>query len=110
MKKTLSLLLVLAMVLSSFTAFAGADTVATEVKTHTPFMQGVGGNKFAADKDITRQEVAVMIARALKLEGGRLDFNDEDEIDTWARDGVTALQEAKIVKGYTKGNLILQMK
>lgn len=104
MKKTLSLLLVLAMVLSSFTAFAGADTVATEVKTHTPFMQGVGGNNFAADKDITRQEVAVTIARALELEGGKLDFNDADKIANWAAEGVAALQEAKIVKGDNKGN------
>ncbi len=58
-------------------------------------------NMFNPDDKITRQDMAVIVARALKLTGGSSEpFADEEKISEYARDGVKALKEAGIITGF----------
>ena len=68
---------------------------------------GVGGNRFAPDANISRQEMAVMINNYLINKGaapaaGADSFADEGQIASWAKDAVNALAQAGFVSG--KGN------
>lgn len=64
---------------------------------------GVGNGKFAPKNSITRQEAAVMIYRAFRLQVKNKNaadkFSDAGLIATWAKDAVSALTE----KGYVTG-------
>ena len=64
-------------------------------------MVGDGG-RVRPNDPITRQEAAVMIAQALRLEdGGSLDgFTDQDQVATWAAKSVAALAG----RGYVSGS------
>ena len=56
--------------------------------------------KFNPNNNITRQDMAVIIARALKLEAkGDLQFIDSADISAYAQNGVAALAENKIMQG-----------
>lgn len=57
------------------------------------------------DRQITRQEAAVMVARAFDVEGSSAtDFTDRGEIAQWARDAVQALTAAGALKGFPDGS------
>ncbi len=69
---------------------------------------GVGNNLFAPDKDITRQEMFVLLYRLLKALDALPNavgnnyiatFIDADQIDTWALDAMTLFADALIIKG-----------
>jgi hypothetical protein len=69
---------------------------------------GIGNNRFAPERAITRQEMAVMLYNALKAlnllpaseAGKRLsDFTDSDEIVSWANEAFTVLVGNGILKG-----------
>jgi len=69
---------------------------------------GIGNNRFAPERAVTRQEMAVMLYNALKVlnllpaseAGKRLsDFSDSDEIITWAQEAFTVLVGNGIIKG-----------
>lgn len=63
-------------------------------------VQGVTTTTFAPDATITRQEMAVMLARALGLTGTtQLTFSDTDQIAPWALPSV----EAAVAAGYLHG-------
>ncbi len=70
-------------------------------------VEGKGANKFAPDSNITRQEICVMLQRALKAvdpEGnysaaGSGRFPDEADIAAWATDAVHYMNEEDIMKG-----------
>lgn len=72
---------------------------------------GVGDDKvklFAPDAPISRQEVVTMLYRyykdykkvTLPDKGASADFTDDAQIDTWAKDAVTAMVKAGILEGY----------
>lgn len=65
-------------------------------------IEGASSSLFQPDRPVTRQEMAVMIARALHLEGGSPSepFADQHEIDQEAVPYVNAVQERHIMEGY----------
>ncbi|NLG52990.1 MAG: S-layer homology domain-containing protein, partial [Clostridiales bacterium] len=69
---------------------------------------GVGGNMFAPEKEITRQEMLTLLYNALKAiyrlprgsSGKSLsDFSDADDIAPWAKEAMEQLVETGIVSG-----------
>jgi hypothetical protein len=73
-------------------------------------VQGVGDGLFAPAREITRQEMAVMLNNYVKFKGLELSsdvnvtFADDAEIASWAKDGVYALAGAGILNGVGGGN------
>lgn len=70
-------------------------------------VSGVGEGKFNPNGNITRQDMAVMICRALESKGVVLDateviFNDSDNIAEYATEAVHKLYNAELMTG--KGN------
>lgn len=70
-------------------------------------VKGVGDGLFAPDNNITRQEMCVMIYRALQaagevtvlLPGGTFPFTDQGSIASWAIDAVKFCNQNEIMKG-----------
>ncbi len=65
---------------------------------------GVGDNKFEPERSVTRQEIAVIVARYLEYKGLELKldamgYTDEASIDTWAKDAVNKVGNAGIITG-----------
>lgn len=79
--------------------FTGAAYAAGIVK-------GYSESIFGPDDLITREQMAVMIARAVKLEDEveEVTFTDGDQISHWARGAVTAVTQAGIMRGYPDGS------
>lgn len=85
--------------------FAGA--VGTAVKTG--LVEGFEDNTFKPNSNITREQMAVMITRAMKIAGKTeiadlklLDkFTDGSTIQAWAKDAVSQAAKAGIVNGVT---------
>jgi hypothetical protein len=69
---------------------------------------GVDEKNFGAGSSITRQDMAVMISRALKdynIEGGHsIDFNDENTIADYAVESVKRLSGFGVISGDNLGN------
>lgn len=72
-------------------------------------VNGVGNNMFAPEKEITRQEMFVMLYNALKvidevptyLNNTQLsNFNDADKIASWANEALSSLVKTGTVGGY----------
>lgn len=57
------------------------------------------GDRFRPNDKITREELAVVIARALKLSGKIDGFADMDTVSVWAKDAVQAVSHAGIMQG-----------
>ncbi len=75
------------------------------------FVSGTGGGLFSPDSNITRQDMAVMIARyadSLSAEipsmEAPIQFGDRASIASYAVDAVQKLQEAGIISGDVNGN------
>ncbi len=66
------------------------------------FIQGISQDRFAPDQPISRQEMAVMIARALKLTGENEDshIKDLEDVFHWAKPSVITLYRKNIMVGY----------
>jgi hypothetical protein len=72
---------------------------------------GISANRFAPNQPITREQLAVMVARALTLRGKTITgdeaqltvFKDQKQISTWARKGVAQAIAGKIVGGRPDG-------
>jgi len=69
---------------------------------------GVGGNMFAPDKEITRQEMFTMLYKALKMidrlpegKSGKLlsDFADSEIIESWAEEAISMMVESGNITG-----------
>ena len=69
------------------------------------FVNGYPDGTFKPDHAVTRAEFAVMLARALKLEGEGvpLDFQDHETIGAWAEQAIAQAVGAGIVSGYADG-------
>ncbi len=63
-------------------------------------ISGVGGGRFAPDESISRQDACVIINRIMNNKGtGILSFLDNEEISDYAKEAISALFEAGIIKG-----------
>jgi len=68
---------------------------------------GVGNGKFAPDNYVTRQEIATMLLRVVKVAVPTLDvsvanppsFADDYDIADWAREGINYFASKEIIKG-----------
>jgi hypothetical protein len=68
-------------------------------------VQGLTPTTFGPDQTITREQMAVLLARALKLTGSaRLTFSDTAQIDAWAQAGVQAAVAAGYLNGFPDGS------
>lgn len=64
-------------------------------------VNGYNENSFGPNNNITREEMAKIIAKVLKLsEKEALKFSDKDKIAKWAVDSVEETVKAGIIKGY----------
>lgn len=63
---------------------------------------GYGDNLFGPDDFITREQMAVIIAKAMKLnvEFSEMPFKDIDQISDWALNYVASATREKIINGY----------
>jgi hypothetical protein len=102
---------------NSYATAAFSDTTAGSY--YTPYAawasengiaSGVGDDLFAPSREITRQEMAVMLcnyADCAKIELGnetQVTFADDAVIASWAKDGVYALAFAGVLGGVGEGN------
>lgn len=70
-------------------------------------VMGVGEGKFDPESAITRQEIATMLLRAVKVIAPEADysvaqpktFGDSDKVDEWAKEGVDYFASKDIIKG-----------
>lgn len=89
-----------------------------ETAAKAGIVRGAAGGRFMPDSAITRQDAAIMIARAADLKltseasldkvitGLRKSFTDADNIDIYARTAVEAVTKAGLIQG--KENVLLQ--
>ncbi|MEF3305147.1 S-layer homology domain-containing protein [Paenibacillus sp. GYB003] len=89
-----------------------------ETAAKAGIVRGAAGGRFMPDNDITRQDAAIMIARAADLKlssdsnmdkvlaGLQKSFTDADSIDIYARTAVEAVTKAGLIEG--KENVLLQ--
>lgn len=82
----------------------------TEWAREKGIVSGVGGNSFAPDRIITRQDMAVMLARyaaAMGLEAPAMNAGatlaDAGKISDYAKDAAAAMQKAGIIGGKPGG-------
>lgn len=76
------------------------DSIAT-ASAHG-IISGYDQNSFGPDNRMTREQAAVIIARAAKLKAGGqvLSFNDAKQVSPWALSGVTAVVGNSYMSGY----------
>lgn len=76
------------------------------MKLHEMNIVSGDGKNFNPNDQITRQEMCVMLSRALKLEpmDNDLEYADASEIDEWATRHVIAITEADIMVGHDETN------
>ncbi|GIO34270.1 MULTISPECIES: S8 family serine peptidase [Paenibacillus] len=94
---------------SGFSDVLTSDWYASDVAAayQAGLIQGIGNNKFAPGANVTRQEMAVILDRALKLTGveakaSNPSFNaygDDAKVAPYAKDAVKSLTAAGIVSG-----------
>lgn len=80
---------------------------------HAKLVNGVDEQNFGLGSNITRQDIAAMVYRAVKQMGlnlgttvGKVTFQDNAEIADYAKEAVEALQTAGIISGYEDGNFV----
>ena len=73
-------------------------------------VNGVSEDKFGSQMTVSRQDMAVMLHRALKMSGynfelqSEVKFNDEGEISDYATESVKSLAAAKLINGFPDGS------
>lgn len=86
-----------------------SDTSNTEIlkAANLGLVTGVGDNKYAPNQLVTREQMATILLRALKVIESDTDFTpdfsqkfaDDAKVESWARDGVYYCAKAEIVTG-----------
>ncbi|WP_438434891.1 S8 family serine peptidase [Gorillibacterium sp. sgz500922] len=99
---------------AAFRDVRSTDWFASEVAaaTEAGLVQGVGGGRFAPNAKLTREELAVLLERALRLTGMKLPagqasasaYKDEPALSAFAKDSVNALTASGVLEGYTLGS------
>ena len=82
-------------------------TDAISIAVNSGIVKGSGSGKFEPGREITREEMAIMVANALKLTGQQLDrsnaslqnFTDKGKIAPYALDSVALLTNLGIING-----------
>ncbi|RED66533.1 S-layer homology domain-containing protein [Cohnella phaseoli] len=85
-----------------------------EAAANTGLVSGTAQGRFAPDERITREQMTVMIAKALSVAGGQEDaanlgsagreaFPDKDAISPWAQASVAQMAAAGLVSGMPDG-------
>ena len=98
--------------------FTDADDVAIDAAALLGIVNGVGDKQFAPEKEITRQEIAVMMHRAINtvsilLEKNYIEtatddlsaYTDAASVADWAKAGVATLAANNVMKGTGEGVL-----
>lgn len=73
-------------------------------------VKGFGENKFKPEKQITREQLAVMIvqyAKAMNIHlpsAAKLNYSDNSKISAWAKESVAIMQASGIMKGKGENN------
>ena len=73
-------------------------------------VSGVGEGNFAPDKALTREEMAVIMSKFLKVSNKKptiklsTNFKDQGSISPWAKEAVTEMAKLGVVKGMGEGN------
>ena len=69
-------------------------------------IKGYDENKFGPEDFITREQMAVMVARALDLEenSGEVDLNDIQNASNWARNAIISVVNEGLIEGYPDGS------
>ena len=71
---------------------------------------GVSETEFNPNRNITREELAVMFANYIKYTGKdygeieEIDYNDKETISPWAIDAVKTLKSYNVMKGNAENN------
>lgn len=67
------------------------------------FISGYGDGTFRPENKVNRDEFAVMLSRALKLQGPGMEitFADSDKIPSWARPHIARVLKSNIISGYS---------
>lgn len=78
--------------------------IASAVKSG--LVKGMGTGDFGADLNITRQDMAVILANALGIKGENVGFTDAAEIADYAKSAVGGLYEKGMIKGYEDGSFM----
>jgi uncharacterized protein YjdB len=71
------------------------------------YIAGFSDGSMRPGSQISRQEVAAIIARVLNLDtssAGQLNFTDADSIPDWSRNAIAAMVKASYLSGYPDGN------
>lgn len=82
-----------------------------ETVTKYNIAQGVEANVFAPSEPITREQMTIMIVRALRLAGivltdaGDLYFTDAHSISAWAREALELASRADLISGFPDGRI-----
>lgn len=70
---------------------------------------GISSEEFGAGRDITREDAAVMLSRAMTAKGfkflnrSELDFDDNADISDYAKSEISKIYGEKIINGYADG-------
>ncbi len=74
-------------------------------------VNGVSDTKFSPNSAITREQLAVMVYNYLKFKGADLEFNnnkidftDDSQLSSWAKDAVYYMQQTGIISGMPDGS------
>ncbi|MCQ2406695.1 MAG: S-layer homology domain-containing protein, partial [Oscillospiraceae bacterium] len=95
-------------VITEMTTFADCNDVSVRKMGALGVVTGVGDNKFAPDKLLTRQEAAVILARLSNVMGTsfptqEIDFTDNDKIADWAKTQVGQMVASGVMNGVGEG-------
>ena len=74
-------------------------------------IKGVSAEEFGVGRNITREDMAVIVARAMKLDisAESETFTDDDEISDYAKDAVYAVKEKGVISGLGDGRFAPKM-
>lgn len=74
-------------------------------------IKGVSAEEFGVGRNITREDMAVIVARAMKLDisAESEKFTDDDEISDYAKDAVYAVKEKGVISGLGDGRFAPKM-
>lgn len=73
-------------------------------------VSGVGDGSFGVGKNITRQDMAVIVNNSIKepLDMGNADFTDFENVAVYARDSIAKMVGAGVLSGYPDGSFAPQ--
>ncbi|MDK2985702.1 MAG: hypothetical protein PWQ96_1344 [Clostridia bacterium] len=95
--------------------FSLYQSVRIRLVTAQGLVQGYHDGTFRPDAEITREEMAVILSRAIKytgfsinLDGKEIErflekFADQDQISSWAKESIALAAKVEIINGYHDG-------